>query len=297
MTRHPVGFIRRKPHFLIIGAMKSATSTLHDQLAMQPGLFMSTPKEPNFFSNDEIYVNGMAWYTGLFDGAPDGAICGESSTHYTKLPTYPHTLSRMQAHLPDARLIYVMRHPVDRLISHYIHEWTQGVISTDINSAIHRHTELIDYSRYSFQIDPFLKAYGPDRVLPVFFDRLTARAQAELERVAQFIGYGQKPLWQETLQAANVSRDRLRVSPLRDAIVDHPLATVIRRKLVPKTVREWVKQFWQMKKRPQIREDRLQGLKAVFDADLHILGEKMGLRLTCDTFRQMTVHCQNPRFR
>ncbi len=49
-------------------------------------------------------------------------LCGESSTHYTKLPDYPETVSRMKALLPSVKLIYVMRHPIERLISHYVHQ-------------------------------------------------------------------------------------------------------------------------------------------------------------------------------
>ena len=128
--------MNRTPDFIVIGAMKSATTTLHDQLAQQPGVFMSEPKEPNFFSNDEQYARGMAWYHGLFkDAAPDD-LCGESSTHYTKLPTYPHTVERLKEAVPDAKLIYVMRHPIDRLISQYIHEWSEGVIRVPIDKAL-----------------------------------------------------------------------------------------------------------------------------------------------------------------
>ncbi len=87
------------PDFIIIGAMKCGTSTLYEQLAAQPGVFMCTPKEPNFFSDDRIYANGLDWYRGLFAPAPAGALCGEASTHYTKLPTHPATLER----LVDAR--------------------------------------------------------------------------------------------------------------------------------------------------------------------------------------------------
>ncbi len=83
------------PNFIIIGAMKSATSTLHNQLAAQPGIFMSTPKEPNFFSDDTVYAQGLAWYHGLFSEAAETDLCGESSTHYTKLPDYPHTIERL----------------------------------------------------------------------------------------------------------------------------------------------------------------------------------------------------------
>ncbi|HTO70120.1 MAG TPA: sulfotransferase, partial [Myxococcota bacterium] len=79
----------RLPDFAIIGAMKCGTSTLHEQLALRSGFFMSRPKEPNFFSDDDQYARGVGWYAGLFAGAAPGQLCGESSTHYTKLPTYP----------------------------------------------------------------------------------------------------------------------------------------------------------------------------------------------------------------
>ena len=110
----------RLPNFVIIGAMKSATSTLYEQLQRQPGIFLPELKEPNFFSDQ--YARGWDWYAGLFAEARASDIVGEASTHYTKLPTYPETVSRMWDHLPDAHLIYVMRDPIDRLVSQYIHQ-------------------------------------------------------------------------------------------------------------------------------------------------------------------------------
>src|SRR5262249_44070903 len=171
----------RSPDFIVMGAMKCATSTLHEQLAIQPGFFMSRPKEPNFFSNDEIYSRGLDWYYSLFAGATASDLCGESSTHYTKLPTYPKTVERLWAALPEVKLIYVMRHPVDRLISQYLHECTQKTIRVPIDAALDRHPELIAYSRYSMQLEPFLTAYGPKNILPVFFERLVSHPEEELE--------------------------------------------------------------------------------------------------------------------
>ena len=133
----------RLPDFIIIGAMKSATSTLQEQLVLQPGIFMSSPKEPNFFSDDDVYSNGLNWYSSLFENAKPGDLSGEASTHYTKLPTYPETIKRLKESLPELRLIYVMRHPIDRLISHYIHEWSMGVFHCDINEAVEKYPELI----------------------------------------------------------------------------------------------------------------------------------------------------------
>ena len=155
-----------RPDFIVIGAMKSATTTLHEQLARQPGIFMSRPKEPNFFSDDAIHARGWSWYSSLFRPASAADLRGESSTHYSKLPTYPRTVERLARDLPRLKLVYVMRHPIDRLVSQYVHEVTAGRIAMDLREALVRHPELIDYSRYSMQLQPFLDAYGFAAVLP-----------------------------------------------------------------------------------------------------------------------------------
>ncbi len=102
---------------MIIGAMKCGTSTLHSQLAARSGFLMSDPKEPNFFSDDERFARGVAEYAKLFESAGSEQLCGESSTHYTKLPTHPRTVERMAKLLPGARFVYVIRHPLDRIVS------------------------------------------------------------------------------------------------------------------------------------------------------------------------------------
>ncbi|MCS6942440.1 MAG: sulfotransferase [Geminocystis sp.] len=278
----------KKPDFIIIGAMKCATTTLHEQLARQPGIFMTKLKEPNFFSNDEEYEKGIYWYFSLFSGAKQEDICGESSTHYTKLPTYPHTVERMKGHLPDVKLIYVMRHPIDRLISQYIHEWTQRVINTDINLAIDTHPELIAYSRYSMQIKPYFEAYGKEKVLPVFFERLLKNPQEELERICHFIGYNSRPKWHE-LGAVNDSSQRMRPRAWRDFLVEMPILKTIRKKLIPKQIRDWVKGFWMMKKRPQIKEDKLKPLRSIFDEELATLGRWLGVELNCENYHRVVI--------
>lgn len=281
------------PHFIIIGAMKCATSSLYQQLVAQPGIFMTTPKEPNFFSDDEIYAQGIPWYEALFADAPPDALRGEASTHYTKLPTYPETIARIQSHLGAVKLIYVMRHPVQRLVSHYIHEWTQRVIATktNINAALDRHPELIDYSRYSMQIRPYLETFGPDNVLPVFFEQLCNAPQQELERVCTFIGYPQAPQWQD-LERDNVSSQRMRKNKIRDAIAYAPGISTIRKNLIPKEVREWVKDRWRMQKRPELGAAERERVTAILDQDLAQLGAWLGVDLTCATFK--TAACTSP---
>lgn len=272
------------PEFIIIGAMKCATSTLHAQFAKQRGVFMTTPKEPNFFSDDDVHGRGVGWYRGLFDAAPGGAIRGESSTHYTKLPTHPCTVDRLLAYGASPRLIYVMRDPVDRLVSQYIHEWTEKRAGGSIDDAVEAVPGLVDYGRYAMQLAPWIEAFGRERILLVFFERLRADPQGQLERVCGFIGAPDAPVWDHDIERDNASGRRLRKSPLRDAVVEAPGLSALRRRFVPRAVRERAKRLWQMRERPSLGAEAMARVRSIYDEDLARLGAWTGLRLTTDTF-------------
>jgi Sulfotransferase domain len=275
-----------RPHFIIIGAMKCATSTLHVQLAQQAGFAMSDPKEPNFFSDDEVFARGLDWYHRVF---PTGQIKGESSTHYTKLPTHPHTIRRLRREFgEDLKFIYIMRHPVDRLVSHYIHEWSQGVISEPIENAIHSHEPLVAYGSYARQLRPWLETFGPKCVLPVFFDSIAERPQFELERICRFLKYEGRPTWVAEKGRQNVSRERIRRGWLDTLGSLGPLVWLVRR-LVPERNRAWARGFRQMKMRPTLEHSDRAALEALFDEDLAQLGEWLGIPLSCSTFHNLAL--------
>lgn len=276
------------PHFIIIGAMKSATSTLQEQLLQQPGLYMSDPKEPNFFSDDDQYNKGIGWYASLFECFPSDGLLGEASTHYTKLPTYLKTIDRICMHLSNIRYVYVMRHPIDRLVSHYIHEWSMGNYNCDINEAITRYPELIEYSCYAMQLEPYFERFSKDNVLPVFFDRLITESQDELERVCKFIGYKRKPSWSYELKAQNISSKRLRRFPFYNFLVNTRVAEVIRRNLIPRFVRNAIKAQLRMKERPVINEETLLRLEKIFNKDLEKLSNWLGKDINCNNFKKAT---------
>ena len=278
----------RLPDFVIIGAMKSATTTLHAQLARQPGIVMSDPKEPNFFSDDEQWARGLDWYASLFAAAGPDDLAGESSTHYTKLPTHPKTVERLRAHLgPEVRLVYVMRQPVDRLLSQYVHEVSQRRMPP-IDRAVDDVPGLVDYGRYTYQLEPYLRTFGHANVLPVFVDRLRKHPQAELERVARFVGYRGEARWDEAFSERNVSTRRLRWSPVRDAVVRAPGLATMRRRLVPAELQERAKRRWAIEA-PRPSAATLERLRELYDADLARLGEWLGVELTCENFETATV--------
>jgi hypothetical protein len=278
------------PDFVVIGAMKSATTTLHEQLARQAGIFMSRPKEPNFFSDDTNFARGLDWYASCFVGALSRQLRGESSTHYTKLPTYPRTVDRMVRILPRAKLIYVMRHPVDRLRSHYLHELTVGRIRVGLEAAVDRHPELVDYGRYSMQLEPYLRAFGPERILLILFDCLIGQPQLELERIGRFLGADAPLRWDHTLKPQNVGRERLKKSVLREALVRVPLLAPLRRTFLPRAWVDRLKSFWQVNvEAPDVPGHLEQRLREVFDTDLARLGSWLGTELSCDSFREASL--------
>lgn len=277
------------PNFIIIGAMKSATSTLQKQLVMQPGIFMTDPKEPNFFSDDDVYAQGAQWYSQLYNDAASGDLLGEASTHYTKLPTYPNTIDRMVEYCgKDLKLIYVMRNPVDRLISHYIHEWSMGVITTDINTSIQTNPELISYSKYAYQLAPYMQAFGKSNILPVFYERLINHPQEQLDRVCRFIGYQAAPAWVDSHSQLNASAERVKPFKGYDLLVESPIATSLRRILVPKFLRTVIRKSLSMQERPSLEQEVLDHIKLQLNEDLAELGNLLGIHVDCDTFNSLS---------
>ncbi len=255
------------PDFLIVGAMKCGTSTLAAQLGAQRGVFMTSPKEPEFFSQDAHHARGRAWYEQLFDAAPEGAIRGEASTGYTKLPTYPKVVPRIADLLVAPKIVYLIRDPLDRLVSHYIHEWTMGEIRGSLSEALTAYPELVAYGCYGMQIAPYAKRFGRERILLVSLEELQAEPQAVLERVAAFIGAPGRPVWVQEHARANASAERFRRVPLHGLLIDNPLATVLRRTLVPQALRDRLKRARQMPDRPALTEAERTRLIAVFAED------------------------------
>lgn len=251
---------------------------------------MTEPKEPNFFNDDELYPSQLDWYRDLFSSARPDQICGESSTHYTKIPTYLETAERIREHTPHARFVYVMRHPVERIVSHYIHEWTEGRASSSISRDVVTDPQYVSYSSYARQLEPYLRIFGKDQVLPVFFEYLTTNKAKELERVARFLGDDtSEPFeWNEEVGQTNVSRERLRQSPLRDTALS--IGLIRRAKdALPEPVKEQIKAIWRMKKRPTLSSEAEAFVSEALEKDLERLSEMLHLDLRLKTFSEVAT--------
>ena len=179
----------RLPDFLVIGAMKAGTTSLFEYLAAHPQVFMPPLKEMDFFVRELNWRRGLGWYRRQFRGAgPEMTAVGEASPSYTKYPLYDGVAERIATHLPEARLIYLLRDPIERIRSHYDHRRLVGSEHDPIEVAVTRDPSYLDGSRYAMQIERYLQWFPRERMLIVTSEDLRSQREAAMRRIYGFIG-------------------------------------------------------------------------------------------------------------
>ncbi len=181
----------RLADFIVIGAAKSGTTSLCDYLNHHPQIFMSDPKEPNFFSFDRHYEKGLESYSQLFEQAKSDQLCGEGSVTYSMNTKYPDTPKRIAQQLPHVKLIYIVRHPLDRLVSNWkmLHRSKVDCLDfADILLSNERAPAFIDRSKYWSQINSYRTHFSDDQILVLFFEDLINDPIATTARCYAFLG-------------------------------------------------------------------------------------------------------------
>lgn len=224
------------PTFIVIGSMKCGTTSLYYQLDRHPEIEMSIQKETNFFIRRQDfekgnYEKGRDWYESRFrDRAP---ARGECSPNYTKVHLFPGVAERMYKLIPNVRLIYMVRDPIERLISHYVQNRVQGLEKRPFSKAV---TDAIDNkyvltSRYFWQLKPYLEVFSEDQILVRSLESLRDCPSEILSDLHSFLGVDSqatdKQLQQKHFNPTDEKRirgwwyhwlSRLISQPVKDAI-------------------------------------------------------------------------------
>ena len=180
----------RLPDFLVIGAAKSGTTTLYRYLQRHPQIYMSSVKETAFFAFEEEYQKGLEFYTSFFANASKEQICGEASTDYTKYPLYPKTASRIAKTLPNVKLIYIMRNPVDRAYAYYLHQWIRNDPKTknkNFEECLAYSEEYVNASNYIMQINNYLQFFPKSSFLFLLMEDLLKNPERVLKETLRFL--------------------------------------------------------------------------------------------------------------
>ena len=175
------------PNLVVIGGLKCGTTSLHHYLNLHPEVQMSRPKELNFFVAELNWRFGHGWYTTHFDaGVP---IRGESSPHYTNRPRFEGVAERMQSVLGEVRLVYMVRDPVDRMLSHYLHNVAGGYEDRPLEEALtDADSSYVARSRYGYQLEPYVEAFGRERIRILSREELKGERAESMRSAFDFLG-------------------------------------------------------------------------------------------------------------
>ncbi len=175
------------PNLIIIGAQKCGTSGLHYYLGLHPEVSMSTPKELNYFIAERNWGRGPEWYGRHFD--PAARVRGESSPNYTAFPQHMGVPERMASVVPEAKLIYIVRDPLDRIAAHYVHNFAKRREKGDLRATLlHPNTSYVARSRYFSQLQRFLDHYDREHILVIENSDLREDRAETLRKVFDFAG-------------------------------------------------------------------------------------------------------------
>jgi hypothetical protein len=225
-----------RPNLIIIGATKCGTSSLHHYLARHPQIFMSKPKELRFFTKH--WNKGVAWYESHF--GVDTPIRGESSPQYTVYPKNAGVPARMHSVVPDARLIYMVRDPVERVVADYLerlgqfreHRELESILA-NFESCIHAQRQYINPSRYWFQIDQYLEFYPAKQILVVALEDLRTRRADTLRHIFRFLHVDETFRDQAFDRVWNDSTSKRRMSSFGRIVYPNRLRQALHHEWVP----------------------------------------------------------------
>ena len=179
-----------KPNLIILGAMKAGTTSFHPYLNAHPDIAMSEPKETNYFSNLTYWKRGNDWYESHF--TRDAKIRGESSTAYSAYPIIPDVPERIHRTVPRVKLIYLVRDPITRLISQFLHHTAEAKETRDLSTIIQsiirdEPSPYVFQSQYMLQLERYLEFFSCDQILVITTESLKTAKLETLNAVCEFL--------------------------------------------------------------------------------------------------------------
>jgi Sulfotransferase family len=200
------------PTFFIIGASKAGTTSLHRYLGLHPEIAMTEPKEPHLMVGPGWRDKARA-YGELFEREAD--VRGESSTGYSSPSINPDAPGNIAELAPEARLVYLVRDPVERAVAQYAQHVIYGRESEPIERAVRPGdptSVYFDGSRYATVVESFLRHFDAQSILVIDHRELWGSRRAVLARVFAHVG-ADPTFWDEEFEAEHNVRSDNRTLP------------------------------------------------------------------------------------
>jgi len=238
--------------FLVLGAMKAGTTTLYHDLRTQPDIYLPD-KEGNALLDEHPLVT----YRQLFDRAAPGQLRGEVCPDYSKPDSDQQAADqakKLYADREPPKLIYLVREPIARLLSHHYFISTQhgdanpDGMTDDLEKSLRDFPELLDTSRYASRLQPWLDAFGAGQIRIVRFEDYVADRNATVSDLAGFLGL------------ENFSPQNIRQEQVHNASTSRPVATPFWRRIMHNSwYRKCLRPLLSLEMRDRLRHSLLPG--------------------------------------
>ncbi len=184
------------PNLVVIGGFLCGSRDLHNLLGRHPDIWMEPKKELNFFVDQGSgnWKKGIDWYEYRFEDGAKHAIRGESSTSYTRVPMIEGVAKRMFATIPKAKLIYIVRDPIERMLVHWVHQYCSLRENRPALEALleEKNNAYLACSQYHKQLEEFRMFYPDEQILVVGWEDLREDTPGTMERIFRFLGVDSK---------------------------------------------------------------------------------------------------------
>lgn len=245
------------PNFLVIGAMKSASTSLCSYLEKHPEIFISDPKEPCFFSADSIYEKGIGWYESLFSEAKNCKAIGEGSVNYSKKMEFPNSSTRIKTNLgSDIKIIYIVRNPLTQIVSKWMHCIVADNEDKPFKRAVLENPHYIDTADYGLQLNEYRKFIDDKQILVLFFEDFIKEPQIELSKCYAFLGVDENFTVSGANKPLNEFSSREGDTAILKLLKKLPLYSKLKQCFNPKVVEKFRNVFkWKLEKKPDLDEN------------------------------------------
>ena len=272
-----------KVDFFIIGAPKAGTTSLYYYLSEHPQIQMSSQKETDYFSSQNIQNQGMYYrrnrvstlekYKSLFT-QKEGVIYGEASVSYMYYDTVANDIKKYN---PNAKIIVILRNPIDRAFSHYLMDYRLGLVSDSFEKIINRQSkhqyaslfyqQYVLVSKYYEQLKRYFDVFDREQILVLDYQDFKTETSKTLESVYKFLDIDIDYL-------ANTATRHNTFSMPKNAIIRFFYSIVGFRKLFNIFFSEKMKEVVRVKlfragEKPKISLETKQQLKQLFRDDIY----------------------------
>ncbi|MBE9125329.1 MULTISPECIES: sulfotransferase family protein [unclassified Coleofasciculus] len=267
------------PNFLVIGAMKSGTTTLHNYLAQHPQVYMSPLKEPHFFSykgQANRKITNLDDYHALFQGVSDEIAIGESSTTYLAFPKIAS--ERIHHYIPNAKLIAILRNPSEAAYSLYLMIHRSKLTGSSKQQILDGFVQTIQNrsgnikGRYYYgQLKQYFRLFDRDQIKIYLHEDLITEPDSLLQDIFRFLGVDEKFVIDKSIisNKGGIPKNKLLYDLIKTLKNNRTLKT-----LIPQSLREPIYRTYisirnsNLEKYPQLPPEIRQQLIELYREDI-----------------------------